>query len=70
MAAKDHFSWNIECPKCSQKGELDLSEDDYPFMRNPHRTIDRIHGNFQATCNDGVIVSITCNGCGAQFNKK
>jgi hypothetical protein len=67
MAARDRFTSGIECPKCGQKGVLHISEDDHPYMRNPHRAVDKIEGEFKASVTGGVDVSITCTKCNANF---
>lgn len=63
MAARDRFTWDVTCQKCGNKGVLHISEDDYPFMRNPHRAIDSIEGEFAAEVDRDNKVHVTC-GCG------
>ena len=46
MAARDRFDWELVCPKCAAKGRVHVSEDDYPFMRDPHFTVDEISPGF------------------------
>lgn len=48
MAAGDKFKVEIACPQCVRNGQLNVSENDYPFMRKPNRRIDRIHGDFRS----------------------
>lgn len=67
MAARDRFTSCIECPNCGQKGVLHISEDDHPYMRNPHREIDEIEGEFKTTVTGGVDASITCGKCNTNF---
>ena len=67
MAARDRFTYEIECTKCGQKGVLHISEDDHPYMRNPHRAIDKIEGEFKTTLTGGIDVSITCGKCNNNF---
>ena len=68
MAARDRIEIEITCPQCAQKGQLDVSENDYPFMKKLNRTIDRIQGNFEAIC-VGFSYRITCKACGNKFEK-
>lgn len=32
MASKDRYEIEVQCPKCSSKSVLNISENDYPFM--------------------------------------
>ena len=63
MAGSDRDSYNVNCPQCGQIGVLHVSEDDHPYMRNPHRNVDRIDGNFSATVQQGVEVIAFCKAC-------
>ncbi len=67
MASRDRFTVGITCPKCAQKGELHLSENDYPFMRNVGREVDGVEGNFKADMYGDLTVSIKCGDCGEVF---
>jgi hypothetical protein len=67
MAARDRYTTNITCPDCQQKGKLHLSEDDHPYMTNPHRTVDQIEGDFGAVVKDGIKVLLRCNKCNSSF---
>lgn len=67
MAARDRFTSGIECPNCGQKGVLHMSEDDHPYMRNPHREVDKIEGEFTTSVSKGVDVAVTCTKCNANF---
>jgi len=69
MAAREHYTSPIECPKCGQKGVLHLSEDDYPFMRDPRIEIDLVAGAFNAQGEEKGVVRITCRSCGERFKK-
>lgn len=67
MAARDRYSYDVTCPKCGQVGTFHVSEDDHPYMKNPHRTVDEIEGNFTATVKDGVEVTAFCANCKENF---
>lgn len=68
MAARDSYSYDVKCPKCGQLGTFHVSEDDHPYMKNPHRSIDKIDGNFSASVKDGVKVNAVCKNCDMEFN--
>lgn len=68
MAARDRFKVKIECPNCNQEGIFHMSEDDHPYMRNPHREVDKIDGEFTASVSKGVHVKITCLRCDSSFS--
>lgn len=67
MSARDRYSYKVKCAECGEEGKFHVSEDDYPFMRNPHRTVDSIEGNFSASVERGVEVNAKCLGCGNTF---
>lgn len=67
MAARDRFASKVVCPHCGQEGVLHLSEDDHPYIRNSHREVDEIEGEFKASVSDGVKVSVECTKCGEKF---
>ena len=48
MSTREEFSYFITCLRCGNQGELNVSEDDYPFMRNPNRAVEEIDGEFAA----------------------
>ena len=68
MSARDRYKYNVQCPSCGQQGVFHASEDDHPYMTNPHRSIDSIEGAFSATVKDGVEVTATCGQCKASFS--
>jgi len=67
MAARDRYKYDVQCPNCKQQGVFHVSEDDHPYMRNPHRTVDQIEGEFTASVKGGVDVTATCKKCGTSF---
>lgn len=67
MATRDHFSINISCPKCSQKGVLHVSENDYPFMKKNDRQIESIEGNFSAQMVGDTEIKKICLNCDEEF---
>jgi hypothetical protein len=67
MAARDRYTSKVVCPKCGQEGVLHISEDDHPYMRNPHRAVDEIEGEFKAAVTKGVQIAVICTMCSAKF---
>lgn len=69
MAARDRYSYSVQCPNCKQQGVFHVSEDDHPYMTNPYREIDRIEGEFDASVEGGVTVKAVCRKCGTSFGR-
>lgn len=69
MAARDKYTINFKCPKCSEKGVLHLSEDDYPFMKRLNREVDDVEGKFSASMDGELDIKVICNACGEIFTK-
>jgi hypothetical protein len=67
MSTREHFSYFITCIRCGNEGELCVSEDDYPFMRNPNRAVEEVEGEFTAEVIDGQTVQVTCQLCNTTF---
>jgi phage FluMu protein Com len=67
MAARDRYSYEVKCPQCGQIGVFHVSEDDHPYMRNPHRAVDKIDGDFTASVNDGIEIRAVCSQCNSAF---
>ena len=63
MAARDRYTSELSCPNCGNKGVLHISEDDYPFMKNLHRSVDSVEGDFVADVDRDNKVHVTCK-CG------
>ena len=63
MAARDQYTLEVTCPECGNKGVIHISEDDYPFMKNLNRTVDRIVGTFTAIADRNNKVPVECK-CG------
>lgn len=68
MASRDHFSIPISCPNCSQAGKLNVSENDYDFMKKNDRQIISIEGDFAATIVGDTESKVICNKCKYEFN--
>ncbi|MBK8202865.1 MAG: hypothetical protein IPK68_11265 [Bdellovibrionales bacterium] len=64
MAARDRYKMNLECPSCSNKGEISLSENDYPFMTSCDLEVDDISGTFSADVEANRKLKVTCLKCG------
>jgi hypothetical protein len=46
MAARDRYEIGLTCPKCGRRGTAEVSEDDHPYMRKPHFSVDEISEEF------------------------
>jgi predicted RNA-binding Zn-ribbon protein involved in translation (DUF1610 family) len=66
MASREHYDVNIECSKCGEKSVLDISENDYPFMRNLDRKATCTTDNFKVSMKDEKTVRAICNKCGQE----
>ncbi len=68
MASRDHYDVNIECSKCGEKGVLDISENDYHFMRmkNLDRNATCMTDKFKVSMKDEKTVRAICNKCGQE----
>lgn len=67
MAARDRYAYEVACPKCRQIGVFHVSEDDHLYIKNPHRSVDKIEGGFSATVKGGVDVEAVCQQCNTVF---
>jgi hypothetical protein len=66
MAARDRYTISLRCPKCGKAGEANASEDDYPFMRKLHFSIDGVSDGFALTKlgENALTTEISCIECG------
>lgn len=67
MAARDKYSYSIECPKCKNSGVIHVSEVNYIHMRNPRRAVERVEGDFSVSVKGGLEVSVLCRCCSTKF---
>jgi hypothetical protein len=67
MAARDRYSFDVKCPHCDTTAVFDVSEDDFPFMRNPHRSVDKVEGNMTGWVVRGVEWWGRCGACKVDF---
>ena len=67
MAARDRYTSKIKCPKCHEEGVLHISEDDYPFMKNLHRAVDKVDGKFIACMQGEFEIKIIRQSCNEEF---
>ena len=67
MAARDHWTLDLECPNCGNVGTADVSEGDYPFLQDPEFSVDRLHGTFsvERLGQTALETSFRCDQCGA-----
>ena len=68
MSTREHLSYFITCLRCGNEGELHVSEDDYPFIRNSNRAVEEVDGEFTAEVIAGENVLVTCLHCNLAFN--
>ena len=67
MSARDRYSINIKCSKCGEQGILNLSENDYVFMKKRDLRVDKVEGNFSTSMKDEHSIKITCKICDHEF---
>lgn len=69
MAARDRYTWGINCSDCGKEGTAKISEADHPWIRRLDREIDGITEGFtvvQVSDHDGKTL-IDCE-CGKRIN--
>ncbi len=68
MAARDRYSVKLECKNCGEKGSMDVSENDYPFMKRLDFSVDAIEGRFDVSGSMETLSStyVDCGLCGAK----
>lgn len=66
MAARDRWNYDVTCPKCGNSGTVHVSEDDHPWMRDPHFSVDEVPPGFQVleTGRNAMTTVIGCVACG------
>ncbi|MNQ75879.1 hypothetical protein D3C85_906870 [compost metagenome] len=70
MAARDRWERSLSCPKCGLTGPADISENDYPFMRRPDRTIDYLSNGFRVVqpALPSAMPEIHCSTCNVKVS--
>ncbi len=66
MAARDRYTVELSCGKCGTSGVAEVSEDDYPFMKKLHFSVDSVPKGFRVQ-KMGENLSTTefiCTTCG------
>jgi endogenous inhibitor of DNA gyrase (YacG/DUF329 family) len=63
--SREHFSYDVTCPRCGRVGKVEASENDYPFMRRVAHRIDFLTEGFEVTKHDdtGIRTEISCATC-------
>lgn len=61
--ARETQTYSITCPQCGKTGEMDVSENDYAFMKRTDRTV-TVSDGFRATSSDAM--SAACVDCGVE----
>ena len=66
MAARDRYHWDVSCPTCGTSGRVHVSEDDHPYITNPHFAVDDIDGPFRVHSygRTSTPTEIACVQCG------
>jgi|GEM_PF-2195159 len=64
MASREYYDVNIECTKCGKKGVIEISENDYPFMKKLGRQATCKAGGFDVSMKDETRVRAICSKCG------
>ena len=62
--SRERFSYDVKCDDCGTSGTVDISENDYPFMRTIGRSVDNISEGFKAIEQGDLREKIACTGCG------
>lgn len=63
--SREYWTNEVTCPACGAKGTVDVSENDYPFMRDRDRRVDGASEGFTAFVSaDGRTIQTTCVKCG------
>jgi ssDNA-binding Zn-finger/Zn-ribbon topoisomerase 1 len=65
--AREWYNASIKCPNCGQSGTLEVSENDYPFMRRLDRNVMCTEGEFNAAMVNDRNANIICKKCEEQF---
>jgi hypothetical protein len=63
MAPREHYNVNIECSKCGEKGVLEISENDYSFMKKEDREARCATNNFKVSMKDEKTGRAVCKKC-------
>ena len=72
MAARDRYTINLKCPKCGRAGLAEVSEDDYPFMKDPRFSVDHLAEGFvvQKLGKNYMETDIICQTCKVVATKR
>jgi hypothetical protein len=66
MTRRDHYTWDLECPRCKRTGRADVSENAAPYESGLGFSVDEISEGFGigklgfSAC-DTVIVCFACD---------
>lgn len=63
MASRDRYKIEVQCPKCDIQGVLNVSENDYSFMRKFDRDVRSADGKFSVRMLDDSDFEVTCKNC-------
>jgi len=67
VAAKDRYDIEVQCSKCGTQGLLNVSENDYPFMRKLDRQVRSADSDFDIKMLDDSDFDLTCKNCSEKF---
>jgi hypothetical protein len=66
MVPRDHYTWDLKCPKCGRTGVAHLSEEADPTITGLRFAVDELSVGFRVehvgkTASDTVIYCVACN---------
>jgi hypothetical protein len=66
MKRRDHYTWDLECPRCKRKGRADVSENATPHEGGLGFCVDGLSEGFRLrklglSAYDTEIVCVTCD---------
>jgi hypothetical protein len=66
MTRRDHYTWDLECPRCKRKGRIDVSENAAPYQAGLEFSVDKISEGFRvrklgSSACDTVIICSACD---------
>jgi hypothetical protein len=65
MGARDRWTYDVTCPDCGATGTVQVSENDYPFMRDLDHQIEKVPEGFEVlrAGTTAMHTEIGCIGC-------
>jgi hypothetical protein len=66
MAARDHYEIKVTCTGCDEIAVIEISEDDFPFMKRANQKVEHIKGDFTAEKRADFLIAVHCMKCGQE----